>query len=440
MKLTTTRIDALECPPGKRDRLVFDDEQKGLAVRVTSSGSKSYLAQYTVAGQRKRVPLGSCGAVSLDKARDAAAAIMGDVAKALDPAAIRKADAEARRREKERERMTLAVLVDTWKKLHLVHRRERYAGEAVRALKTVFANHWEKPAEDLDRTAVVRALDALAKAGSVAMASRTAAYGRACFQWAMKRGSISANPFGVLPAMDTVEKRDRVLTDSECAEIWKATTVVGSPYGPIVQFLILTGQRKEEVAGMTWDELSSDGKTWTIPGTRTKNGAPHIVPLSSAAQDIVKAMPRRKPNAKPGDDPDKVEELPFVFAGEVAAFNGWSKAKARLDENVLEARREAATEAGDDPKQSKGLPAWRLHDLRRTLATGLQRLGVRLEVTEAVLNHVSGSRAGIVGVYQRHNWAAEKKVALDAWAAHLTEAVSGQPAQSNVKKFSKQSA
>lgn len=435
MKLTTARIDAMKCEPGKRDRLVFDDEQKGLAVRVTSSGTKSYLCQYTVAGQRRRVPLGSCGAVTLDDARKAAAAIMGDVAQARDPAAIRKADVEARRREKERERMTLAVLVDTWKELHLVHKRERYAGEAVRALKTVFASQWEKPAEDLDRTSVVRVLDGLAKTGSVAMASRTAAYGRACFQWAMKRGSISVNPFATLPAMGAVEKRDRVLVNAECAEIWKATNVVGSPYGPIVRFLMLTGQRKEEVAGMTWDELSADGKTWTIPGSRTKNGAPHIVPLSKQAQDIVEAMPRRK------DADDK--EIPYVFAGDIGVFSGWSKAKTRLDGKVQDARRVAAAKAGaseEELKEVKGLDPWRVHDLRRTLATGLQQLGVRLEVTEAVLNHISGSRAGIIGVYQRHDWAAEKKAALEAWAAHLTEAVSGQPTQSNVTEFRKQTA
>jgi integrase len=440
MKLTLTRIEDLKCEPGRRDRLVFDDEQRGLAVRVTSSGSKSYLAQYTYAGKRQRVPLGSCGAVSLADARAATKAIMGDVARGLDPAAIRKAEAAAARAEADRQAMTLSVLVDTWKTMHLAGKRPRYAAEAVRAVEHAFAKHWDKPAEHLDRSSVVRVLDALAKNGSVAMASRTAAYGRACFGWGLKRSQVHTNPFTDLPTMGAVSKRDRVLTDDELAEIWRATALVTSPFSHLVRVLMLTGQRREEVAGMAWGELSSDKTVWTIPASRTKNAQPHIVPLSTAVQGIVKAMPRRKALVRTEHGAEKPKDLPFVFAGEVGMFGGWSKAKAALDDKILEARRTAAEKAGEDIEKVVSLPGWRLHDLRRTMATGLQRLGVRLEVTEAVLNHVSGSRAGIVGVYQRHDWANEKEAALHAWAAYMAEVVSGRPAQSNVKKFAKQSA
>ena len=432
MKFTVNRIDELKCEPGQRDRLVFDDTQKGLAVRVTSNGSKSYLAQYTYAGQRRRVPLGSCGAVSLADARDAAKSILGDVAKGLDPAAIRKAEAEAANAKAASDAMTLAILVDTWKTLHLDQMSQRYASEAVRALKYAFARQWENPAEDLDRTAVVRILDALTKAGSVVMASRTATYGRACFTWAMKRGTVQTNPFAALPAMGAAQTRDRVLADDELAAIWKAAMSVTAPYGPIVRFLMLTGARKQEVAQMEWAELAEDFSSWTVPATREGNKPkrPHIVPLTAAAREIVKAMPRR--NDSNG------KEMPFVFAGEVGSFQGWSSAKMSLDEQILKARREAAEKAHEDPTQVTGLPGWRLHDLRRTLATGLQRLAIRLEVTEAVLNHVSGTRAGIVGVYQRHDWAEEKKAALEAWSKHLMAAVEGRAAASNVTEFRQQ--
>ena len=151
---------------------------------------------------------------------------------------------------------------------------------------------------------------------------------------------------------------------------------------------------------MTWGEIAANLSAWTIPGARAKNGVAHLIPLSSPAQAILRAAPH-------------IEGNDLVFPGLRGPFNGFSKAKAALD-------------------KTSGVKGWRLHDLRRTLATGLQKLGVRLEVTEAVLNHVSGSRAGIVGLYQRHDWADEKRAALDAWGAHVAALVEGREAEGNV--------
>jgi integrase len=296
--------------------------------------------------------------------------------------------------------LTLAVLVDTWQQLHLTQRRARYAREAVRALRHAFPRQWDHPAERFDRAAVVRVLDGIAKAGHPSIASRTAAYGRACFQWALKRGTVAANPFAALPAIGEKPKRDRVLTDNELVAIWRAAAAMGPPFGPIVRLLILTGQRREEVGGMTWAELSDDFLTWTIAASRAKNGTPHVVPLAEPARELLRSLPRAGALVMPGDRPP-------------APFSGWSKAKARLD-------------------VAAGVADWVLHDLRRTMATGLQRLGVRLEVTEAALNHISGSRAGIVGIYQRHNWAAEKRAALEAWASHVMALVEGREPGANV--------
>lgn len=402
MKLTQQRVDKLKCKPGQKDQLVFDDDQRGLAVRVTAGGSRTYLAQYTLGGAKRRVPLGSCDAVLFEDASLAVQAIMGAVAMGRDPAAERKQDAAAARAKAERERLTLSTLVGTWQRLHLVHKRGRYAQEAVRALQRAFARQWEKPAEDLDRTTVVRALDTLVQDGSMSMASRTGAYGRACYQWAVKRGTVAMNPFAALPSVGASPKRDRVLTDDELAAVWRASATVPPPFGRIVQMLMLTGQRREEVAGMTWSEVSDDLATWIIPADRTKNATPHGVPLSQPARDLLQSLPRSGDVVMPGDTG--------------GPFNGWSKSKARLD-------------------AASGVTGWTLHDLRRSLATGLQRLGVRLEVTEAVLNHTSGSRAGIVGVYQRHHWSTEKRAALDAWAAHLLAVVENHDAPSNVVKM-----
>jgi integrase len=332
-----------------------------------------------------------------------------------DPHRARKQAAAAAAQQKERDRLTLEVLVNDWQRIHLAHRSPRYQAEAVRALKHAFARQWEQPAEALDRAAVVRALDDLqrpskpAKADDAtggatrgqgqAIAARTAAYGRACYAWAVKRVAVPGNPFLALPVPASAPARDRVLTDDELAAIWRATEKASAPFGTLVRLLMLTGQRREEVASMQWAEIADDLSAWTIPGVHIKNGKPHLVPLSGPVQDILRPLIR-------GED--------LVFRGRVGtAFSGWSACKADLDKD-------------------SGVTGWRIHDLRRTLATGLQRLGVRLEVTEAVLNHISGSRSGIVGVYQRHDWKAEKAAALDAWAAHLQAVLKDAEAPDNV--------
>src|SRR5215472_570315 len=152
MKLTERKIERLAVEHGRKDRLVFDDAQRGLAVRVTTAGGRTYLCQYTLHGHKWRVPLGSCSAVPLAKAREAAAAVMGDVAKGRNPAAERKKAAAAERARRTRNRLTLHVLIDDWNRLHLASRRPRYAAEAVRALHRAFAEHLDNAAEDLDRT------------------------------------------------------------------------------------------------------------------------------------------------------------------------------------------------------------------------------------------------------------------------------------------------
>ena len=418
MKLTERKIERLTVDGPRKDRLVFDDTQRGLAVRVTASGGRTYLCQYTLNGHKWRVPLGACSALSLKKAREAAAAVMGNVAKGHNPATERKEAVIAERAKRARGRLTLAVLIEDWARLHLVHRRPRYAAEAVRALRRALAKHLDRPAEDLDRRTIVHSLDTLTRhhshrrsaeiaAPGNAVSGRTAAYGRACFAWATKRGTVHSNPFAQLPITTATTKRDRVLSDAEAAAIWRTAGETPFPYGTIIRLLMLTGQRREEVAGMTWAELSEDLATWTIPGTRTKNGVPHIVPLSQPARDILRVLLTEGSEDARRLYRDWRGEGALVFPGERGTpFKGWSKSKARLD-------------------AASGVSDWWVHDLRRTLATGLQRLGVRLEVPEAVLNHLSGTRAGIVGIYQRHDWAAEKRAALDAWAGHLLSAADG---------------
>jgi integrase len=420
MKLTERKVVRLVVEGVRKDRLVFDDAQRGLAVRITASGGRTYLAQYTMHGHKWRVPLGACSAVSLAKAREAAAAVMGDVAKGRNPAADRKAAAVAERAKRLRARLSLRVLIEEWNRLHLAKQRPSYATEAVRALYRAFAGLLDDAAEDLDKASVVRALDALnrskertkqGKPKGTAIAARTAAYGRSAFAWALKRGMVTANPFSDLPVPKNVSKRERVLTDDEVGETWRAAAKMAMPYGTIVRLLILTGQRRGEVAGLRWNELADDLESWTLPGERTKNGVTHIVPLSAPARDLLRSLlPEDEIEAK-RVLAERQANGELVLPGVVGTFAGWSKSKTVLDKAIADARAVAGKGAPLEP--------WNVHDVRRSVATGFQRLGVRLEVTEAVLNHISGSRGGIAGVYQRHDWATEKRAALDAWASHV---------------------
>jgi integrase len=435
MKLTEHKIEKLATEHGRKDRLVFDDAQRGLAVRVTAGGGRTYLCQYTLNEHKWRVPLGSCSAVALSKAREAAAVVMGDVAKGVNPAIKRKEAAAAERARRVRNRLTLRVLIDDWNRHHLAGRRASYAAEAVRALHYAFTDHLDDAAEDLDRRMVVRALDALTrrrkrkdgdgadKRKGAAMTGRTAAYGRAAYAWAVKRGAVHTNPFAALPIDKGIGKRERVLSDAELAEVWRAAGNAASPYGSIIRLLILTGQRRGEVAGMTWDELSDDLAIWTLPGVRTKNGETHAVPLSGQARDLLRTLLPDHANEAKRFLRDRRANGGLVLPGALGTpFAGWSKAKSALDRAIVDARAKTAAR----------LQPWTVHDLRRTVATGLQRLGTRLEVTEAVLNHVSGSRGGITGIYQRHDWRNEQRTALDGWAARVDAIVKGEIAGDNV--------
>jgi integrase len=228
----------------------------------------------------------------------------------------------------------------------------------------------------------------------------------------MKRGVVRVNPFSDLPVAKRSGRRERVLTDDELGEIWRAADSATQPYGTVVRLLILTGQRRGEVAGMAWGELSEDLAVWTMPGERTKNGAAHVVPLSAPVRDLLRELlPSNGAEAKTAIAERRAAGALTLPGALGTPFSGWSKAKTTLDKAISEARVKAAAAGG---MAAAPLVPWSLHDLRRTTATGLQRLGVRLEVTEAVLNHLSGTRGGIAGVYQRHDWA-EEKVSRPYW-------------------------
>ena len=247
-------------------------------------------------------------------------------------------------------------------------------------------------------------LDKIVDRGSPVMANRTLAALRRMCGWAVERGLIEVSPCEKVKAPSAERSRDRVLSDDEVRALWAGCDAIGWPFGALFRVLLLTGQRRDEVANLRWSELDLDTGLWTLPRERAKNDQVHTVPLSAPVLAILRGLPR-------------VGDFVFSTNGRTPVA-GFSKAKDRIDRVM----------AGTGP----ALPHWVLHDLRRTAASGMARLGITLPAIEKVLNHTSGSFGGIVGVYQRHSFADEKRHALDAFAAFVERLVGDHIAGANV--------
>lgn len=425
MKLKDRSLITLTCAKDRRDELVFDDALKGFAVRVQSNGTKTFLLQYRAAGVRRRLVIGDWGntddALSTAQARQKAEVLRGRVREGRDPWLERR-EQIAQMREAERaaraataiEHFTLRLAIEAWQREGLADRSESYRRNAPRRLLAAFADQLNAPAALVTAADGRRVLEFVRTSSGPIAANRVRAYARACMGWNVRRGALVDNPLRTLPPTARERPRERVLSDAEVRAILHAMdlmltqvrsdyAIYGTAWSAFVRLLLVTGQRRGEVAGMRWDELieSPPGVwTWHIPETRTKNGRSHEVPLSSAAVATIAWMRNFQTTALVLNP---ASERPLA---------GFGRFKARLDRLVASPDGVAAS--------GSGLVPWTWHDLRRTCASGLQRLGVRLEVTEAVLNHVSGSRSGIVGVYQRYQWRDEKRAALEVWGQHVS--------------------
>jgi len=423
-KFTDRFLAALKVGRGRKDRLVFDMACPGLGVRVTVKGTRTFLVQWTDPTTRRKVrePLGVWGNITIDQAREAARVRLGAVAKGIDPKAERIRQRAAAERERAEAALTFEALIDEWRVLHLVHRRPRYAAEAVRAIRGGLPDLLKRPAARISRTEAVNALDQIVKAGKAVAAGRTMAYARACYAWGKRRGKVPENPFAELPISAGATERERVLSDTEIASVWVAADALPYPFGPFYKLAILTLQRREEVAGMRWSEIAPDLTRWTIPGPRMKNGKPHDVHLSEAARAVLRSIPR-------------VHGCDLVFSTtsyrltasenveatggrkrEPTPISGFSQGKRYLDAAIAKTRADAAARFEQKPK---AMTAWRVHDLRRTGVTTLASLGFDSIVVDKLLAHQPAKLRGVAAVYQRHDFARERAAALDAWAAHV---------------------
>ena len=411
--LTTQSVEKLKPDPIKRLELP-DAVLPGFYLVIQPSGAKSWAVRYRYGGRSRKLTLGPYPALDLAVARERGRDALQTLALGRDPGR-EKAEANRRAREMVPERDQVSAVVEGFIERHVrPNTKKRSAEESERIFRKHVLPCWGRTrVHDISRADVIELLDRLVDSGRPVLANRTLAHVRKFFNWCVDRGILDTSPCVRIAAPSMEKSRDRVLSDAELRLVWKAAEGGGPPFGPFVQLLVLTGQRRDEVAGMRWSELNPDGSVWDIPGERTKNSEAHQIPLTDAAQAVLKGIPRLA-----GSD------LVFTTTGKTP-ISGYSNAKERLDSTMLEIASEEIS-ASDSP-QNSAIPPWRLHDIRRTAASGMARLGTPVHVIEAILNHRTGQVSGVAAIYNRHNYLPEKRKALEAWADYAAALVTDQP-------------
>ena len=402
MKLTATTIRTAAIPAGKSEAIFFDDGVPGFGLRVREKGSRTFIFQYKLGTKQARMSLGSATARNIDEARKTALRHYARVKDGHDPA-----------NEKSDARVKAAQTFAATREQFLDTLRPRYRPRAFKEIE----RHLTKHAADLDKMQVAKItrhdiaaiIEAVTKNSGAVTANRTRTSLSTFYSWALQRGHADTNPV-IGTEKNKEQTRARVLTPAELRLIWNAAG--NDDYGSIVKLLALTGQREKEIGSLCHREIY-DAEI-ILAEQRTKNGRPHVVPLSPLALGIIEAQDQRA-----GRD--------LIFGRGEGGFAGWSKSKERLDARITAAN------------GGKPIAHWTLHDLRRTFATyaggGLPEheykklpardkemakgLGILPHVVEAILNHVSGHKAGVAQIYNRSTYAKEKRTALDQWATHL---------------------
>lgn len=399
-KITKRTVDALR--PGARDQFLWDTDCRGFGVKRTPAGKAVFLVQYRMHGGRAakttRYTIGPMGVWTPDTARDEAERLLRLVAQGTDPA-----------RERQRNRLEAAELAfnsyaDRFLK---IEGKRQWKGRSYGFAESIIRLHLkpafgDTPLPQLSRNDIARMLDGL-PSNSTAVRRNAFAVLRRLLRWAVGRGDIAANPLEGFEPPPPAASRDRVLEDQELIVLFEASRAVADPYGAFVRLLTITGQRRNEVAGMEWAELNRDRREWLVPAERAKNGAENLLPLSILALAELDALAGGEKWPKRG--------LVFASANNTP-ISGYSKAKRALDVKMGAILRQEDKDAVLRP--------WRLHDLRRTMATGMQRLRVPGDVIEACENRLAGrSKSGSARVYQRHDFSEEKREAMDKWSGFL---------------------
>ena len=389
MKLDAKTVAGLDLA-GKRDVIHFDDQLPGFGYRIRAGAHgkvlRSWIVQYRQAGASRRLLLGSGGVLSAEAARAAAKKVLAKIALGDDPQGDR-----VDRRGKDR--LTFRAVVEEHLAAKQVEVRPRRYREVKRYLAGAhFKTLHAMPIDKVTKRDIAARLATLTRERGNIVAEQSRAALSAFFTWCLRMGIVEANP--VIGTIQPVggSARDRVLSDAELGAIWRSCG--DDDYGRIVRLLILLGCRRQEVGGMTWAEFDFEQATWTLPAARSKNHRAHTLPLMPEAMAIIRGIPR-------------MATRPWLFGVHSPhGFFDWVCGKGRLD-------------------VACGVGGWRLHDVRRTVATGLADLGVQPHIIEQILNHQSGHKAGIAAIYNRSSYDREVKTALALWADHIRSVVEG---------------
>lgn len=368
----------------KPDKIKFDDKFPGFGLRIrtdetTGKEHRSYIFQYKIGSKHRRMNCGKVGKVTAGEARKAAERHAAALIHHKDPANER---AVARNEASH----TVGATIFDYLEAKRATMRPRTFVEVDRHLQKFWSPLHGLSLRNVRRAHVAAELGTIAKMSGPGAANRSRASLSAFFRWAIGEGLCDENPVTGTNKQEENAPRERALSDAEAAALWLG--VPNNDYGRIIQLLLLTGCRREEMGGLLWSEIDLEARTITIPATRTKNHNEHVVPLSDSVLAILSEIPRRQ-----GRD--------YVFAVNGQGFRDWSKSKLRLDDKLK-------------------LKPWTVHDLRRTVRTGMGTLGIAPHIAEAVLNHLP---AKLIRTYDRNAYTAEKKAALETWANHMAVAV-----------------
>ncbi|OHV18262.1 hypothetical protein BK022_00380 [Methylorubrum extorquens] len=382
MKLTKSAVAALAVEPGRSERVVWDSEMPRFGVRIRATGNKSWVIRPARSGGKSLLhTIGAVDTLDVSTARQTARTKLAEVDLGGDPT-------KAKREARARAVVTLGSLVETYIADKIAQGRRT---STIGNLRHHLEKHWEplhaRPITEIGRAEVAVRHRVIAKESGPSAADRASSVLSTFFAWAIQEGLTDSNPAAGTRKAVAHEHQDRSLSNDELAAVWQACR--DDQFGRIIKLLILTGQRKNEVAGMRWSEIDLQGAIWTLPAERMKNQRPHTVPLSSAALDLLNSALRH------GD-------RDLVFGEGQGPFSGFSRAKRTLSER-----------AGMGPDE------WRIHDIRHTVSTGMNSIGIMPYIVEAVLSHISGARAGVAGRYNHATYLPEKREALDRWAGEV---------------------
>lgn len=404
-KLTAAAVERLRPDPGKRLEKP-DGVVDGLFLLIQSSGAKGWAFRYRfpVGGKIKthKITIGSYPAFSLANAREEAGKLRQAVERGENPKHVQARDrAEARERALNTFGLVAVAFTVRYAKRHT---------RSWRQTKGILRKHvipaWkDRPVDGITRRDVIELLDGIVRAGKPVLANRVLAHVRKLFNWAIERGIVGASPAVQIKAPGGKESpRDRDLSDSEIKIIWPAFEAAGYPFGPMMQILLLTGQRRTEVATMRWVDLDTNAAVWNLPAGSTKALRSHSIPLPNMAVENLGNIPRF--------------DGAYVFSttGGKRPVSGYSKAKLRIEQEI----NKALAKQGGEP-----LANWQIHDLRRTAASGMAKLGVPIDHIGRVLNHAP--RGITATVYDRHSYMPEKRRALELWCAHLRSLIRPEP-------------